>query len=768
MRLLLLLLPAIALSQSIPATSDEWVGPFSSWTNVKTACSAAGDGSTDDSAAIQSCLDAIQEDNSVSPTLYFPAGNYKIVTGLVIAHRINIQFIGHSQSDTTITWAGANGGTMLYLNGVAYSKFSRFTINGNTNSGYCIDQSWDSNSGGYFDTDNEYSDIIFTNCQIAYRCGFLGQGCAETSILRDQFLHASVAGVALYNFNALDIWIWYSTFDTCYVGVTNALGGGAGNYHVYNSNFFNSTTADLVLDNGGGFSARNNYSIGSNRFWDSVFTGNPAVITMQGNTILDTADDLAVNFKAEGPELLLDNVFRSRVGFTGGPVVHSDGFPNATSTLMGNTYGNSNTTEQNEQVQWTIIVDDATVARNTINPSQPTLPGELPNLGRTITNVATKTGTAIQTAVNTACASNGTRPVVHLPYGNYFVSSTISIPVCDVQIIGDGMGDVQGTFLIWNGAGSGPVISMAGPSRATLRDFEVNGNGTADGIVLNNADQVGARVFTDQMLLGGSINTLTNLNVNGLDNTFLEFENYQQETGVSKCTGGPNKQAGSTNGRLDIFSAATGISTPLQYDISLGCTFLLRDQWYESNFMPGFMSIHGKATVTMEGGEVSTGGTPEPFVITDLSGIAVIAQITMDQGFTITGDGTNAKVMVLGCVSNVANSTSYFLDTTSPAGNDQMFNCRNAVVPNVGAATTNTDNVGSATTPFFETMLAQDRAEAPAVLSSLSTSLTDARFFRVRAYNGVNNFTINADPPPPPNPSSQSHSIQYRGSILVN
>ena len=81
---------AICSAQSIPATSDEFVGPFASWTNVKTACGATGNGSTDDTTAIQNCLNLFTTDNTVSPTLYFPAGTYKITTVLTLAHRINL------------------------------------------------------------------------------------------------------------------------------------------------------------------------------------------------------------------------------------------------------------------------------------------------------------------------------------------------------------------------------------------------------------------------------------------------------------------------------------------------------------------------------------------------------------------------------------------------------------------------------------------------------------------------------------------------------
>src|SRR6266481_2726165 len=78
--------------------------------------------------------------------------------------------------------AGASGGTMLYLNGIAYSRFDRLTFNGSGLAGNLVDQSWDGTTGN-FDTGNEYTDDVFENgvsgTSYGIRCGFLGQGCAE-------------------------------------------------------------------------------------------------------------------------------------------------------------------------------------------------------------------------------------------------------------------------------------------------------------------------------------------------------------------------------------------------------------------------------------------------------------------------------------------------------------------------------------------------------------------------------------------------------------
>ena len=77
-------LKAVASASSMPAIGDEFVGPFPSWTNVKTVYGAKGDGVTDDTAALQAALNNVGL-NGHSSVLYLPAGTYKISSTLNLA-----------------------------------------------------------------------------------------------------------------------------------------------------------------------------------------------------------------------------------------------------------------------------------------------------------------------------------------------------------------------------------------------------------------------------------------------------------------------------------------------------------------------------------------------------------------------------------------------------------------------------------------------------------------------------------------------------------
>jgi hypothetical protein len=352
---------------SAHAMGDEgFVGPFVNWTNVQTACGATGNGATDDTAAIQTCLNGL---NSTNPTIYFPPGTYRISSTLNLSAQQFATVIGANPATTTIVWAGASGGVMLHLNGNTQSCFDRLTFNGEGIAAVDVDQSWDG-STGYFDTQTEYADDVFENAGIGLRCGNLGYGCAETSMLRDQFVNDSVAGVSMMNFNALDMFIWYSLFKNNGYGATNIYGAGA--FHVYNSIFEDSAEADIGIGNAGVFNFRNNYSIGSKQFISGGGAPTAYSITAEGNTILDTTDPLSIRVVGFGPLLLIDNTIRSLASVTTGAVVelsccyfYTDLFS------MGNTFTGAAITELPEL--GTANASFLTATLNKIRTQQPTL-----------------------------------------------------------------------------------------------------------------------------------------------------------------------------------------------------------------------------------------------------------------------------------------------------------------------------------------------------------------------------------------------------------
>ena len=715
-----------------PTLSDEFVGPFPSWTNVKTAYGAKGDGTSDDTGALQQALSELGAQGH-SPVIFLPSGTYRITRTLTLAYTLNVSVVGEDPATTTIGWDGDAGGTMLRLNGVAYSRVTRLTLDGKRRASVAVEQSWD-NARPHFDTGNEYADDRFLDVDYGIRGGFKGYGFAETSIIRSQFVRNTVAGIALGNFNALDIWIWHSRFEDCAIGVTNG-GTGAGNFHVYSSVFHRSTTADLAMGNTGVFSARGNYSSGSQAFFVSVVSkASPAAIHLQGNTVVDPVGSTPIDLKNQGPGLRSDNVIR--IGRASGPAVRWTSLTGADVTSVGNTYTVATPIENNGRL---LAVADRIVEPAAVAIAKPVLPGTPPNHRRPIFEVASGAQARdIQNMIDQASRQRGTRPIVHVAHGIYSIAATLTIPASDVQLVGDG----YGTILRWTGASAGPLLSIHGPSQATIRELQLDGMGKADGLVVEHVDQVGGRVYLDQVQLRSG--KRTDLFVNGLDHATVELRDFGHAYSPSatsvKVLGGPLLSAGQpAAGKTSVFSGASSGNT-ISYEVSAGARLLLRDLWYESGAGPGFANVHDRATITVDGARIASppNQTTPAFAVTNLIGRAAIVASHVDDRIVVSGNGSAAQVLALAIFAQQG-AAGYVVNDTTPGAQVALVNSRHGAKANRSSAT---PNLGTADATFIDALLQHTRTTMPGALVPLPPGVTDVRMFRVWVTNGVNNITL--------------------------
>ena len=716
-----------ALAGSFPAEGDEFVGPFPSWLNVKTAYGAVGDGVADDTRAIQRALDQLGSADDRSPVLYFPSGTYRITATLNLSFRIYVSLVGEDPETTTIAWDGAKGGTMLLINGVAYSRVTRFTLNGNRRAAVAVEQSWDGTQA-HFDTGNEYSDSRFVDVEYGIRGGFKDRGFAETSIHRSRFVRNSKAGVALGNFNALDAWIWQSLFEDCNVGVTND--PGAGNYHVYQSVFRRSTTADLYMRNTGGFSARDNYSSRSAAFVVSPVINHPATVDIHRNTIVNPIDPTPIRLGNQGPALVFDNTIISSEKATG-PVVSWRSLFGSDVVSIGNTF----TVQTPLSVSGRLVAfDDRNIARPAHIPVEPIPSAARPNLRRAVFEVPrdADAGT-IQRAIN-AATERGNRSVVHLPFGVYAIDQTLALPPGDAQVVGDGMG----TTLRWNGAKAGPVMRITGPSRATLRELQVHGNSTVDAIVLDRVDQRGSRVSLNGVeLREAEVHSLLVRDLSETDVQLVDIGHAQAKGASFQIDGG----------QVRVFSGASS-NNWLSYDVSGGARVLIRDTWYEGSAIGGFAVIHGRASFTMQGSRVATTGThPPSFDLRDLDGRVTVLTTHLDDRIVSAGNGDRANVLGLGILRDTR-SASYFTSSSVPPARALLVNGRQQVDPG-GVLNSGSRLVADMGTPdpdFIRAMLTDARAIISPTLNARTPGSSDVRLFRVWVSRGLTNLTITGGP----------------------
>src|SRR5262249_4571515 len=162
----------------------------------------------------------------------------------------------------------------------------------------------------------------------------------------------------------------------------------------------------------------------------------PALMTIQGNTILDTTNGHSIYIGNQGPVLMYDNVIRSLSSWRGPGAVFVGAFSSSDAIAVGNTFSVGNPTMV---VNGRFLeIDSPVVGSNTISSAEPVLPSTEPNFHRQVFELPTAATTAqIQSAINSAAAQNGNRPVVHLPAGDYAITSTLTIPAnTDVQLTG--------------------------------------------------------------------------------------------------------------------------------------------------------------------------------------------------------------------------------------------------------------------------------------------------------------------------------------------
>lgn len=720
------------------SSTEEFVGPFASWVNLQTAYGAIGDGVADDTAAIQAALDDLAT-GIHSPTLYIPSGTYKVMSTLTLIGIEGISIIGESPDTAILRWAGSNDGNVLWLDGVSYSRVCRLTFDGNGMAGALIDQSLQQSLGGtrQFDTGNEYADLILKDAQIGIRGGNAGYGASEVSVLRCKFLGTGF-GISLKNFNALDWWIWDSHFENNNYAITN--NPGAGNFNVYGSVFKGSSQSDIEILNTGNFSFRDNFSIDSKIFVNEEFYfTNGATTRAHNNRVISPAGTEGIHwFQGNmGPDAITDNQFFTPAGELYGSVnIYAFRPPDA--IAVGNTYTYTG--------EWLPIavhsqsgdgrffdVDNHVVS--SIDATEPILPIVPPNNNRQIFEVASSaTSVVIQQAINQAAALNGQKPIVHLQYGNYSLNAALTIPPCDLQLVGDGFG-AHATRLAW--AGSGPAIILQGPSKATLMEFGIVISGDGTGILIDDADQPGSRVYLQQPQLTEA--TTACLFVDGLDHTLVEIRNaaisytaVPPANGIGlDVVGGSLASAGTpAEGRTVIMSGGGGVNH-ITNQVSNGGNLTVRDFWYEGGNQTLYAKISGPSTFMMEGSRVavpSNNGHVIEFV--GFSGKATIMACTLSSNTDID-EASTGSVWV---VANDFSQSPQWLTENSGSGtvyynlNRRLGGDGSEPIPDAGPTP------GDA---WMQEMLEQIRNTKPSVINDLGVGVTDVRIYRVGVQRGA-------------------------------
>jgi hypothetical protein len=458
--------------------------------------------------------------------------------------------------------------------------------------------------------------------------------------------------------------------------------------------------------------------------------------------IIEPRDDIAIDVGNTGQLLLIDNIIKSEAGAVA-PIVKHGASGQTQTFAIGNTFTVSNPFSIAPGGRF-INIDNQTVPRESLNLTVPPFVGFSPKVTRPVLEPSAKTSVAIQAKINEADDMCNQKPVVHLPYGNYTVTETLTVPAnCPIQIIGDGnvtepLDTVGrgGTRLEWTG-GAGPVIKLIGPSKAVLKNFGINGANRANGVEVTNADQAGGRVYIREALLGGS--SQHNVLVDRLDRALVELHDFVGHYNVAnrgltlKVVGGPSAAADNfLGGRTNIFSAGTAQSR-IHYELTNGGRLLVLDNWHEGQGDPGreddLIRLTGKGRFTLMTGHYNIYRDGDLIDISNFEGKATLLNAAIWDKILINGSG-NGKVFVSGMLGHGPNPymLDYFLDNSLTIKgvflNNQRFED-----PGAQHAFPVPDEFEPYDANFIREMLEQARDEQPSPQEDLPDDVTDVRIF---------------------------------------
>jgi hypothetical protein len=490
--------------------------PRSDWINVKTApYHATGDGTTDDTAAIQAALTKAGEPKSLTPTVYFPPGTYKITATLDWQGTNDWKgrgihgaaLIGCGRS-TIIKWAGPGGAAMFWTKGATTARYIGLAWDGD-NIASCAYEAASPNTYEYSCRHENESFRNFTapgnyipgdTVPAAAIIGGLpiegNSPDAEIMIWNCLFVNCTNGVIVSQDPKVFNNYLWEikgCEFESCGTGIYNV----HGRFAALDCHFQDSKEADFSCNPSTKPCIRRCTSVGSNCFYQSYLNKSVGAVLIQDCWVDSWKNpEGAIQSGNIGPCEILDCVFTNppsggaknprnspivamnvaaapsyfTVSNNSCPTISTENLvnmgPNPGSNLITipagkvpaaiPTRGSANLTFLHTAEQ-----DDSThILDVTLDPYKADTTG------------LTEAASAIQMAIDDARkANNGT--VVYLPVGKYKISSTIKVTGSNYTIQGAGVRSI----LDWGGPDQGTFFDVASPQKLSMEQFQCNYDG---------------------------------------------------------------------------------------------------------------------------------------------------------------------------------------------------------------------------------------------------------------------------------------------------
>lgn len=488
--------PTAAAAPQIPPLRWE---KRSDWVNLRTDMTPAlvGDGKADDTAALQKAFNAVRD----GAVLYLPPGTYRVTATLSLKNPSGARWIGGllvgCGRDTRLVWDGPAGAAMVVLNGIAYTRFVGFELDGRGKAGAGFH--YEATQG--FQTEVTHRHLAFrgfTDAAVLEKHLNSGQALAETTFENCLFEDCG-RGIAFLQFNDYDYTFDGCEFRRCGVAVDCA----RGNFYVRNCHFEGSRVADVRDWSEHGSSVRRCTSTGSNAF--IVRTSTVAPLSVQDCRVDGWKSREGAIVLSRPPALIFDCVFtnppRDASGAGTAPVrapgdgqhllvsgnevegapglVQPGGRPRVHTIPAGSRKGVTRSSGQR------FLQETARTPPRVFDARR--------DFGAKGNGPADDTA-AIQKAIDAAAAAGG-GALAYLPTGTYVLTNTLRMTGRDYAVGGSGWG----TKLLWKGPAGGTMVEVKSPQHLSLEDLMIGSHDlgpTNNGIDVHQAGSGGSSHMT--------------------------------------------------------------------------------------------------------------------------------------------------------------------------------------------------------------------------------------------------------------------------------
>lgn len=460
----------------------------SDWLNVKAlpasvngGVSAKGDGTTDDTQAIQAAFDEVRKTTSTYSTVYMPEGNYRITS--TINPKLNIRqdnvmhLRGHGRN-TIISWGGTSADTMFVSNSASFSTYIGVVWDGKGVASHGFIHHTKTEGGRETKVLHKHEAFLNFTEQGSGTAKFKGGNnqlyVAESGWINCLFINCR-KGLALWDANDYVITIDGCEFQDNGYGIHCGQGaGGSGHFYVRNSHFERSKTADMLNDQlSQGSSARRVTSVGSRAFYERPSYNAPQ-FTMQDCHISGwTNSAYAVNISSTvgRPVLIFD------CSFTNPPSANSPVYLGKTTSLVhsNNTWTTGGDlvggqTQRVQEIPKGVRGGSITSATQSFLRSTATIPGKVFDAKRDFGakgDGVTDDSNAIQNTIN-AALNHGNGAIAYLPRGKYKITKSLNATGGSGNCYIGGAGEFS-SLLVWaNTNAVGPTLLITNPQNITL------------------------------------------------------------------------------------------------------------------------------------------------------------------------------------------------------------------------------------------------------------------------------------------------------------